>query len=98
MLLSILGILASNYYVGVELTPLVNSGVVSSVLGLLKQTGGDQGVLRRSSEFYVLYADMVENLKPKMSSLSGPELASLMKLGTKVVRGADWKWGDQVGV
>lgn len=27
---------------------------------------------------------------------SGPELAALMKIGTRVMRGVDWKWGDQV--
>lgn len=96
MLLVVLGMLASNYYVAVELTPLMNSGVVSSVLTLLRQTGCDQSVFRKASEFYVLYADMVENLKPKSSCLCGPELAALMKLGTRVVRGVDWKWGDQV--
>lgn len=95
LLLAILGILASNKYFAVELNPLVNSGVVSSVLSLLRQTGRDQSILRKVSELYVLYADMVEAKKPKISSLSGPELASLMKLGTRVVRGADWKWGDQ---
>ena len=26
----------------------------------------------------------------------GPELAALMKVGTRVARGVDWKWGDQV--
>lgn len=26
----------------------------------------------------------------------GPRLAALMKIGTRVVRGKDWKWGDQV--
>ena len=29
--------------------------------------------------------------------MSGPELASRMKIGTRVMRGIDWKWGDQVG-
>lgn len=27
---------------------------------------------------------------------SGPELAAMMKIGTRVMRGQDWKWGDQV--
>lgn len=27
---------------------------------------------------------------------SGPELAVMMKIGTRVMRGVDWKWGDQV--
>ncbi|CAG9815802.1 unnamed protein product [Phaedon cochleariae] len=97
ILLAILGILASNRYNALELSPLVNSGVVSSVLGLLRQAGSDQSIVRKVSEFYVLYADVIENSKPKTSSLSGPELAGLMKLGTRVVRGSDWKWGDQDG-
>lgn len=29
--------------------------------------------------------------------LSGPELAKQMKIGTRVARGADWKWGEQDG-
>jgi len=28
--------------------------------------------------------------------ISGPELAARLKIGTRVVRGVDWKWGDQV--
>lgn len=28
--------------------------------------------------------------------VSGPELAAMMKIGARVVRGVDWKWGDQV--
>lgn len=31
-------------------------------------------------------------------AMSGAEEASLMKLGTRVVRGPDWKWGDQDGL
>lgn len=96
MLLGILGLLASNKYNALELSPLINSGVVSCVLSLLKQAGCDQTLSRKVYERYVLYADMVDNNKPKFNSLSGPELANLMKLNTRVVRGADWKWGDQV--
>ncbi|CAH0559020.1 unnamed protein product [Brassicogethes aeneus] len=98
MLLAIIGILSSNMrYNAMELSPLVNSGVISSVLALLKQAGCDQSIVRKVSEFYVLYADMIENNKPRFAFVTGPELASLMKLGTRVVRGADWKWGDQDG-
>ena len=28
--------------------------------------------------------------------LSGPEALARMKTGTRVVRGKDWKWGNQV--
>lgn len=97
-LLAILGMLASNIYMFSELSLIVNSGLLSSVLALLRQTGYEQGSnVRRVSECYVVYEDMVEISKPKVSALSGPELAALMKIGTRVVRGADWKWGDQDG-
>ena len=34
--------------------------------------------------------------QPPPVPISGPELAAMMKTGTRVVRGVDWKWGDQV--
>jgi hypothetical protein len=43
---------------------------------------------------------VLELLKPKKlpssSALTGPDLAANLKIGTRVVRGVDWKWGDQV--
>ncbi|CAI8025922.1 E3 ubiquitin-protein ligase HERC2 [Geodia barretti] len=33
----------------------------------------------------------------QQSQVSGPEALSRMKAGTRVVRGKDWKWGDQDG-
>lgn len=44
----------------------------------------------------VIYEDERLGARARGTSLSGPELASLMKIGTRVVRGRDWKWGDQV--
>ena len=36
--------------------------------------------------------------RPQQSAaLSGRELAAMMKVGAKVMRGVDWKWGDQDG-
>ncbi|KAB1279055.1 E3 ubiquitin-protein ligase HERC2 [Camelus dromedarius] len=32
---------------------------------------------------------------PVQLPVSGPELAAMMKIGTRVMRGVDWKWGDQ---
>ena len=32
----------------------------------------------------------------QQSQMSGQEALSRMKVGTRVVRGQDWKWGDQV--
>ncbi len=44
----------------------------------------------------VLITDMLQRLRSSPPLLSGPDLARLMHVGTRVVRGADWKWGDQV--
>nr|XP_031307020.1 E3 ubiquitin-protein ligase HERC2 isoform X7 [Camelus dromedarius] len=33
---------------------------------------------------------------PVQLPVSGPELAAMMKIGTRVMRGVDWKWGDQL--
>ena len=44
-------------------------------------------------------AIVVEEARHHLTSirnLTGAEMANLMKLGTRVVRGPDWKWGDQV--
>jgi E3 ubiquitin-protein ligase HERC2 len=30
-------------------------------------------------------------------SVSGPETLARLRVGSRVVRGADWKWGDQDG-
>ena len=30
--------------------------------------------------------------------MTGPEMAALVKIGTRLVRGEDWKWADQVRV
>lgn len=99
MLLSILGMLASNHYLPMELSPLINSGMISSVLALLRQTGGDQSIVRKVSEFYVVYADIISQTRPKRGALTMAEIAAMMKLGVRVVRGPDWKWGDQdVGI
>ena len=46
-----------------------------------------------------LYAvlDTGQTKRPKTPlPVSGPELAARLKIGTRVVRGIDWKWGDQV--
>lgn len=47
-----------------------------------------------------MYAVLEENFKKSKNQtpLSGPELAAVMKIGTRVVKGVDWKWGDQVSL
>lgn len=95
-LLSVFGILSKDYGPN-ELSFLINSGILGSILGLLRQTGGDVVSTKTGMELSVLYEHTIIKAKSSKAQLSGVELAKMMKIGTKVVRGADWKWSDQDG-
>lgn len=96
-LISVFGLLAKELGAN-ELGLLINSGLLGTVLGLLAQTGGELGARRNScGELSVLYEDSALKQKCSKAQLSGPDLAKLMKIGTRIVRGTDWKWGDQDG-
>lgn len=95
-LLSLFGILAKDFDSN-ELSLLINSGCLGMVAGLLKQTGSDSTILKPEPGLSVIYEDLVNYLKASKAVISGPELVHLMKLGTRVARGTDWKWGDQDG-
>ena len=46
---------------------------------------------------YAVFEDMLQRSKSAPPPLAGPDLARLMRVGTRVVRGVDWKWDDQDG-
>lgn len=52
----------------------------------------------KNKDLFAIYEDTLQKNSPPAIILSGPELASMMKIGTRVVRGVDWKWGDQVSI
>lgn len=56
----------------------------------------------KESEDDNMVAAIIDEGKPSRKTnpvpLTGSEMARMMKIGTRVVRGPDWKWGDQVGV
>ncbi|XP_058055381.1 probable E3 ubiquitin-protein ligase HERC2 [Anopheles bellator] len=95
-LLSIFGILSRKYEAN-ELSLLINAGILGSIMGLLRQTGTDMPSSKNTSDTSVIYEDVVTNLKSSKEVLSGPELSKFMKIGTRIARGADWKWGEQDG-
>lgn len=99
-LLMIFGLLAKNY-TGNELSLLINSGILGSSLGLLHQTGNNelQSNNKTDKESSVIYEEDITSRHNicKDGMLTGPELVKQMKVGTRVARGADWKWGDQDG-
>ncbi|XP_015510519.2 E3 ubiquitin-protein ligase HERC2 [Neodiprion lecontei] len=96
-LLTILGML-TGYQHANEIGLLVNSGLLSSILTLLRQIGPSLPTqMLKPKELTAIYEDSVQKTKPPAVTLNGSELAALMKIGTRVVRGVDWKWGDQDG-
>lgn len=81
---------------------LLNSGVLALAQTVLRlagrqapdeiaSTAGASAVLGS-----VLVEEKGEEELPATLDLSGPDLAKLMKIGTRVVRGRDWKWQMQV--
>lgn len=95
-LLGMLGILAKDIGPN-EINLLINSGILGTVLGLLGQTGGCVQNIKTNTELSIVYEDTIIKNNSNKVVLAGPELAKLMKIGTRVVRGANWKWSDQDG-
>ena len=96
-LLTILGMLTSHHHAN-EIGLVVNSGLLSSILTLLRQIGPSvRGESSKPKDITAIYEDTIQKSKPPAVQLTGLELAALMKIGTRVVRGVDWKWGDQDG-
>ncbi|XP_076284957.1 E3 ubiquitin-protein ligase HERC2 isoform X1 [Lasioglossum baleicum] len=60
-------------------------------------TGPESDEFKFKDATTAIYEDTLEKSKPPSVQLTGKELAALMKVGTRVVRGVDWKWGDQDG-
>nr|CAD7427832.1 unnamed protein product [Timema monikensis] len=97
-LLAILGMLTGSPH-AIEVSLIVNSGVLGLVQTLLRQIGPDTPPCGEATkEVYSIYEDSLQKTSAPSVILSGPELAAMMKIGTRVVRGVDWKWGDQDGL
>lgn len=56
----------------------------------------DEGVTRRNREVACSNGEGGAHSAGAAPLLSGSEAAALMKIGVRVLRGPDWKWGDQV--
>lgn len=109
-LLTIFGMLTGQQHAN-EIGLLINSGLLSSILTLLRQIGPTKAATsasqtgeaketkskEASTTVSAIYEDVVNKCKPQSVQLTGSELAALMKIGTRVVRGVDWKWGEQDG-
>ncbi|XP_070553640.1 E3 ubiquitin-protein ligase HERC2-like isoform X2 [Ptychodera flava] len=97
-LLAMLTMLTSEHQAN-SLSLLLNSGVLGLTQTVLRLAGPNPEYREEDEEPHV--AAVVEETKsqpqPAPLPTSGPDLAAMMKIGTRVVRGQDWKWGDQDG-
>uniref|UniRef100_A0A8C0GP25 E3 ubiquitin-protein ligase HERC2 n=1 Tax=Chelonoidis abingdonii TaxID=106734 RepID=A0A8C0GP25_CHEAB len=82
---------------------LLNSGMLALTQTTLRLIGPssdnveeDMIAASRGASATVLEESRKETT-PVQLPVSGPELAAMMKIGTRVMRGVDWKWGDQDG-
>ena len=105
-LLSMLGLLTTPFS-GQELSVILNSQTIALLQTLLRLigpelTGPYVGYTSfqqntKNQGIYAIFEDMLSRGKDGSSPLAGSELAKMMKIGSRVVRGQDWKWGDQDG-
>ncbi|XP_078115961.1 E3 ubiquitin-protein ligase HERC2 isoform X3 [Sander vitreus] len=86
-----------------SLSLLLNSGILALTQSILRLIGPstdsseeDLSLCAHGGSATVLEESRKE-AAPAPLPASGPELAAMMKIGTRVMRGVDWKWGDQDG-
>lgn len=93
--------LSTRAHGGSDLSLLISGGLLALMQTLLRLIGpsSSQSSARNEDKEDVVAIFEEAAKKPRMPPppLSGPELAAMMKVGTRVVRGIDWKWGDQDG-
>ncbi|XP_064637694.1 E3 ubiquitin-protein ligase HERC2-like isoform X2 [Lineus longissimus] len=97
-LLSAIGILTNEHQSnGVGL--LLNSCILALTQTILRLTGSDPDSVHQdiSTEMSAILEEPRPKKQPQAAPVTGAELAALMKIGTRVVRGVDWKWADQDG-
>ncbi|XP_078045783.1 E3 ubiquitin-protein ligase HERC2 [Augochlora pura] len=74
-----------------------NATATTSSMGIRPAIEPETDEFKSKDTTTAIYEDALEKSKPPSVQLTGIELAALMKVGTRVVRGEDWKWGDQDG-
>jgi E3 ubiquitin-protein ligase HERC2 len=67
---------------------------------VLRLTGSDPDSINQdiNTEMSAILEEPRPKRQPQAAPVSGADLAALMKIGTRVVRGVDWKWADQVNL
>ncbi|CAH1268468.1 HERC2 [Branchiostoma lanceolatum] len=98
-LLATLGMLTMPHQ-ATGVSQLLNRGALALTQTIMRLAGPDS---QQASEdpscnnVAAVFEESRSKPQPPPVPISGPELAALMKPGVRVVRGVDWKWGDQDG-
>lgn len=88
-----------------SISALINGGTAGAILSILAaappsvltpQTIAVEDELGSNDRLLTALEEEVGARIGAVLTPLGPELAAAMRLGTRVVRGRDWKWGDQV--
>ena len=98
-ILATLGMLTTEHHAN-SVSLLLNSGLLALTQTVLRIIGPDSSSDNAWQDDHQCLQAILEEAQPKSKQqqvpISGPELAVMMKIGTRVMRGIDWKWGDQV--
>ena len=94
-LLATLGILTSEHNAS-DMSLILNSGAVGLAQTIMRLAGPCEASEEEDSSLAAIIDEAKAAKKVAVVAMTGPEMAKRMKIGTRVVRGPDWKWGDQV--
>lgn len=97
-LLSAIGLLSGEHQ-SRSLSLLLGSGVLAHLQTLLRMLGPrpTRSPHEKNVSLCAVLEETVRKPQPPAPAPNGLELAAMMKIGTRVIRGVDWKWGDQDG-
>ena len=102
MLVLLLNILTSEHQ-NTVLAQLIGSGLIGLLQTVIRLTGPlsttdhfQESNNNNNQETGASDSSLPTTESRDAESLSGPELVPLITVGTRAIRGVDWKWGDQV--
>ena len=94
-LLATLGILTAEHNAS-DMSLILNSGTIGLTQTIMRLAGPCEATEEEESNLAAIIDEAKAAKKTPTLPITGPEMAKRMKIGTRVVRGPDWKWGDQV--
>lgn len=94
-LLATLGILTAEHNAS-DMSLILNSGAIGLTQTIMRLAGPCEATEEEDSSLAAIIDEPKAAKKAPSVPMTGPDVAKRMKIGTRVVRGPDWKWGDQV--